>query len=213
MMFQRFLDAIDYRFGCSDASRIGSYDLARECFMVAIGDMVDGTNVAGAGDGEDPLNPGTSAPRKPGPSAPPTSPTGGTNINTQLAQAREIEAKLAEEYRAVRLLCASIAGEASARGERVCELGKQARERINTDFNVDDSNTPSHASQKLIIAATLHRSMPTPSTPEAQNLHREARALIEQEAMQQDEISASRIRQQDSARDTVATKAKRRPFT
>jgi hypothetical protein len=47
MMFQRFLDAIDYRFGCYDASRIGSYDLAHECFMVAIGDMVDGTNWRG----------------------------------------------------------------------------------------------------------------------------------------------------------------------
>jgi hypothetical protein len=47
-----------------------------------------------------------------------------------------------EEYRAVRLLRASIAGEASARGERARELGKQARERINADFNVDNPNTP-----------------------------------------------------------------------
>jgi hypothetical protein len=31
------------------------------------------------------------------------------SINTQLAQARELEAKLAEEYRMVRLLRASIA--------------------------------------------------------------------------------------------------------
>jgi hypothetical protein len=74
----------------------------------------------------------------------------------------------------VRLLRATIAGEASARGERACELCKQARERINMDFNVDDQNTPSHASQKLIAAATLLRAMPTPSTPEARNLHREA---------------------------------------
>jgi hypothetical protein len=42
----------------------------------------------------------------------------------------------------VRLLRASIAGEASARNERARELGRQARDRINTDFNVDDSNTP-----------------------------------------------------------------------
>jgi hypothetical protein len=41
-----------------------------------------------------------------------------------LAQAHELEAKLAEEYRAVRLLQASIAGEASARGERARELGR-----------------------------------------------------------------------------------------
>jgi hypothetical protein len=50
--------------------------------------------------------------------ASPSSPR-GADINTQLAQARELEAKLAEEYCAVQLLRASIAGEASAR-----ELGK-----------------------------------------------------------------------------------------
>jgi hypothetical protein len=40
----------------------------------------------------------------------------GGDVNTQLAQARELKAKLVEKYRAVRLLRASIAGEASARG-------------------------------------------------------------------------------------------------
>jgi hypothetical protein len=106
-----------------------------------------------------------------------------------------------EEHRVVRLLCASIAGEASARGDRARELGKQARERINADFDIDNPSTPPRASQKLIAAATLLRAMPTPSTPEARNLHREAQALIEQAAMQWAESSASRIRQQGSARD------------
>jgi hypothetical protein len=111
-----------------------------------------------------------------------------------LAQARELEAKIAEEYRAVRLLRASIAREASAHGERARELGRQARDRINADFNVDDPSTPPRASQKLIAAATLLRAMPAPSTPEARNLHRKAQALIEQTAVQQAESSASRIR-------------------
>jgi hypothetical protein len=119
----------------------------------------------------------------------------------QLAQACELEAKLAEEYCAVRLLRASIAGEASARGERTHELGKQTRECINVDFDVDNPNTPPRASQKLVAAATLLRAMPAPSTPEARNLHREVQALIEQAAVQQAESSASRIRQQGSARD------------
>jgi hypothetical protein len=101
----------------------------------------------------------------------------------------------------VRLLQASIAGEASASGERARKLGKQARERINVDFDVDNPNTPPRASQKLVAAATLLRAMPTPSTPEARNLHREAQALIEQAAVQQAENSASRIRQQGSAQD------------
>jgi hypothetical protein len=108
---------------------------------------------------------------------------------------------LAEEYRTVRLLRASIAGEASAHGERARELGKQARDRINADFNVDHPDTPPRVSQKLIAAATLLRAMPAPSMPEARNLHREAHALIEQAAVQQIESSASRIRQQGSARD------------
>jgi hypothetical protein len=141
--------------------------------MVAIGDVVDGTSAVGAGEGEPPGPRNECAPEL-GAEHAPTSPAGGTDINAQLAQARELEAKLAEEYRAVRLLRATIAEEASVRDERARELGKQARERINTDFNVDDPNTPSRASQKLIAAATLLRAMPAPSTPEAQNLHREA---------------------------------------
>jgi hypothetical protein len=108
---------------------------------------------------------------------------------------------MAEEYRTVRLLRASITEEAFARGERARELGRQARDRINADFNVDNPDTPPRVSQKLIATATLLRAMPAPSTPEARNLHREAQALIEQVAIQQAESSASRIRQQGSARD------------
>jgi hypothetical protein len=83
----------------------------------------------------------------------------------------------------------------------VCELGKQACERINADFNVDDPNMPPRTSQKLITDATLLQAMPAPSMPEVQNLHREAQTLIEQAAMQQTESSASRIHQHGSARD------------
>jgi hypothetical protein len=87
-----------------------------------------------------------------------------------------------------------MAGEASARGERARELGRQARDRINADFNVDNPDAPPRASQKLVAAATLLRAMPAPSTPEARNLQREVQALIEQAAVQQAESSASRIR-------------------
>jgi hypothetical protein len=80
-------------------------------------------------------------------------------------------------------------------------LGKQARDRINADFNVDNPDTPPRESQKLIAAATLLRAMTAPLTLEARNLHREAQALIEQAAVQQAESSASRIRQQGSAQD------------
>jgi hypothetical protein len=79
---------------------------------------------------------------------------------------------------------ASIAREASARGECARELGRQARDRINADFKVDNPDTTSRASQKLITAATMLRTMPAPSTPEARNLHREAQALIKQVVVQ-----------------------------
>jgi hypothetical protein len=75
----------------------------------------------------------------------------------------------------------------------VRELGRQARDRINADFNVDDPSTPPRVSQKVIAAATLLRAMPAPSTPEVRNLHREAQALIKQAAVQQAESSVSRI--------------------
>jgi hypothetical protein len=169
MMFRRFLNATDYWFGYS-----GSYNPARECCVVITNDQANATNAVEAGDGEVPPGPGTGPRQGAGPSAPPSSSTRGADINVQLAQARELEAKLAEEYRAMRLLRASIAREASVRGERARELGRQARDRINADFNVDDPSTPLRASQKLIAAATLLRAMPTPSTPEARNLHREA---------------------------------------
>jgi hypothetical protein len=83
-------------------------------------------------------------------------------------------------------------------------LGKPLRAAnardINADFNVDNPDAPPRASQKLIAAATLLRAMPAPSTPEAQNLHREVQALIEQATVQQAESSVSRIRQQGDAR-------------
>jgi hypothetical protein len=195
VMFRCFLDATDYWFGCSDDSSTRSYDPSRECCVVIANDPANATGAVGAGDGEVTPAPGIAPRLAAGPSTP-----AGANTDAQLAQARELEAKLAEEYRTVRLLRASMAGEASARGERARELGKQARDRINADFNVDNPDAPPRASQKLIAAATLLRAMPASSTPEARNLHREVQALIEQAAVQQVESSASRIRQQGDAR-------------
>jgi hypothetical protein len=136
-MFWRFLDATDYWFGCSDDSSTGSYDPTRECYVVVANDPANATGAVGAGDGEVTPAPGIAPRLAAGPSTP-----AGADADAQLAQARELEAKLAEEYRTVRLLRASMAGEASARGERARELGKQVRERINADFNVDNPDAP-----------------------------------------------------------------------
>jgi hypothetical protein len=117
-MFRWFLDATDYWFGYSDDSNAGSYDPMRECCVVITNNQASAATAAEAGDGEVPIGPGTGPRLAAGPSTPPPSPPRGADVNTQLAQARELEAKLAEEYRTVRLLRATIAGEASARGER-----------------------------------------------------------------------------------------------
>jgi hypothetical protein len=53
-MFRRFLDATDYGFGYSDNSSAGSYDPARECFVVLANDQANAANAAEAGDGEVP---------------------------------------------------------------------------------------------------------------------------------------------------------------
>jgi hypothetical protein len=114
VMFKRFLDTTDY-------PSAGSYDPMRECCVVIASDPANAADAVGAGDGEVPPALGTGPRMAAGPSAPPTSPPRGANINAQLAQGRELEAKLEEEYRTVRLLRASMAGEASARGEHARE--------------------------------------------------------------------------------------------
>jgi hypothetical protein len=59
VMFHRFLDATDYWFSYSDDSSAPSYDPTHECFVVVIDDQADGANAAGAGDREDPPEPGS----------------------------------------------------------------------------------------------------------------------------------------------------------
>jgi hypothetical protein len=140
--FRRFLDAADYWFGCSDDSSTESYDPARECYAVITNDPANAVGAVGAGDGEITPAPGIATRMAAGPSAP-----AAADADAQLAQARELESKLAEEYRTVRLLCASMAGEASARSERARELGRQVRDRINTIPNVDNTDAPLRASQ------------------------------------------------------------------
>jgi hypothetical protein len=98
VMFRRFLYTMDYWFGYSDDSSTGSYDPARECYVVIANDQANATGAVGAGDGEITPAPGIATRLAAGPSAPAVA-----DADAQLAQARELEAKLAEEYRTVRL--------------------------------------------------------------------------------------------------------------
>jgi hypothetical protein len=92
VMLRRFLDTTEYWFSCSDDSSTGSYDLAWECCIVIANDLANATGAAGVGDGEVTPAPGISPRLAAGPSTP-----AGADIDAQLAQARELEAKLAEE--------------------------------------------------------------------------------------------------------------------
>jgi hypothetical protein len=85
VMFRRFLDATDYWFSYSDNSNTGSYDPARECFVVITNDQANAANAAEADDGEVPPGLGAEPRLGAGPSAPPPSPLRGADINTQLA--------------------------------------------------------------------------------------------------------------------------------
>jgi hypothetical protein len=72
VMFQRFLDATDYWFSYSDNSSAGSYDPARECFVVLANDQANAANATEASDGEVPPGLGTGPRQGAGPSAPPS---------------------------------------------------------------------------------------------------------------------------------------------
>jgi hypothetical protein len=56
------------------------------------------------------------------------------------------------------------------------------------------------ATHKLVMAATMIRAMPEPSTPEGRKLRREVQILIEQAAVQQAESSASCMRQSSTTK-------------
>jgi hypothetical protein len=81
VMFWWFLDATDYWFGYSDNSSAWSYDPARECFVVLANDQANAANATEAGNREVPPSPGTGPHQGAGPSAPPSSPPRGADIN------------------------------------------------------------------------------------------------------------------------------------
>jgi hypothetical protein len=195
VMFQQFLDAADYWFGCSDDSSAGRYDPARECFVVVVDDQADGTNAAGAGDREAPRNPGAGVPQNPRPSTPPPRQRGAlTSTHSWL---KRVSLRLSSRKSIVRYDCfapPSLERLPCAANARASWASRPVSASMPTLTSTTQTH-PCDQSQRLIIDATLLWAMPTPSTPEAQNLHREAQALIEQAAVQQAESSASRIRQ------------------
>jgi hypothetical protein len=88
VMFWRFLDATDYWFGYSDNSSAGSYDPARECFVVLANDQANIANVAEAVDGDVPPGPRAGTHQGVRPSAPPPHRRGGRHQRATNSSAR-----------------------------------------------------------------------------------------------------------------------------
>jgi len=117
----------------------------------------------------------------------------------QLAQLRELEAKLNEERQQTQKLHLTLEQGRTGHGTGAREAGRVARERILAEGRKGSPLALSRASQKITAAALLIRAMPEPSTPEGRNLRKEAQALLEDAAVQQAESSASRLRSVASA--------------
>ena len=118
---------------------------------------------------------------------PPAAPSSSSSAarQAQLAQLKELQAKLDEQRQQTQELRTALEQQRTARGAHAQAAGRVARERILANDNVDKPPELKTAGEKLIAAAYLLQAMPEPSTPSGRNLHREAQELIEQAAMQQ----------------------------
>src|SRR6185503_7763329 len=181
--------ATAYCLTCSEDSSEGDFDPSRECFMVDLADKQNDNAPSNDGDA------GADA-RAKQPANPPAAPSSSNSAarQAQLAQLKELQAKLDEQRQQTQELRTALDQQRTARGTHAQAAGRVARERIQADDNVDKSPELKMAGEKLLAAAYLLQAMPEPSTPSGRNLRREAQELIEQAAVQQAESSASRMR-------------------
>ena len=147
--------------------------------MVQLGDGQD--NNAPGDDG----NGGADAQANP-PVVPPAAPSSSSSSaarQAQLAQLKELQAKLDEQRQQTQELRTTLEQQRTARGAHAQAAGCVAWERILADDNVDKIPELKTAGEKLVAAAYLLQAMPEPSTTSGRNLRREAQALIEQAAV------------------------------
>ena len=187
--FRAFQLATAYCLTCSEDSSEGDFDPSRECFMVDLADEQNDNAPSNDGDA------GADA-RAKQPANPPAAPSSSSSAarQAQLAQLKELQAKLDEQRQQTQELRAALEQQHTVRGAHAQTAGRVARERILVDDNVDKTPELQTAGEKLVAAAYLLQAMPEPSTPSGRNLRREAQELIEQAAVQQAESSASRMR-------------------
>ena len=128
------------------------------------------------------------------PAATPSSSSSSAARQAQLAQLKELQAKLDEQRRQTQEVRTALEQQRTAHGAHAQAAGHDARERILADDNVDKPPELKTAGEKLVAAAYLLQAMPEPSTTSGRNLHREAQVFIEQAVVQQAESSAPRMR-------------------
>ena len=100
------------------------------------------------------------------PAAAPSSSSNSAAWQAQLAQLKELQAKLDEQRRQTQEL-------RTARGAHAQAAARVARERILADDDVDKPPELKTAGEKLVAAAYLLQAMPEPSMTSGRNLRRE----------------------------------------
>jgi hypothetical protein len=192
--FLSFQAAADYCLTCSDDSSEGEYDPTQECFVAVLGEHDDDDDIA--------ANVAHAATIVAGATVAPGTSTlaNAAEQQAQLAQLKELEAKLDEECRQTQELRLALEQGRRGHGAGAREAARVARERIMAEGREGSPMGLPRASQKITAAALLIRAMPEPSTPEGRNLRKEAQAFLEDAAVQQAESSASQMRSAASAR-------------
>ena len=109
----------------------------------------------------------------------PSTPANAAEHQAQLAQLRELEAKLDEEHRQTQKLHLALKQGRTGHGTGAREAGRVTRERILVEGREEIPLALNRASQKITAATLLVRAMPEPSTPEGRNLRKEAQAFLE----------------------------------
>jgi len=96
------------------------------------------------------------------PPAGPSSSSSSAERQAQLAQLKELQAKLDEQRQQTQELRTALEQQRTARVAHAQAAGRVARERILADDNVDKSPELKTAGEKLVAAAYLLQAMPDP---------------------------------------------------
>ena len=128
------------------------------------------------------------------PVATPSSSSSSAARQAQLAQLKELQAKLDEQRRQTQELRTALEQQRTAHGAHAQAAARVARERILADDNVDKPPELKMAGEKLVAWAYLLQAMLSRRRLRVATCAARQQTLIEQAAVQQAESYASRMR-------------------